>query len=142
MPFSFFDHTGDIGVAVSAPTLSDLFREAVEALAEAVTDPATVRMEAEVAVEVDLTAPALDLLLADWLREALYEFDAHEFLVRTAAAEIERSATGCRLKGTLRGERFDPARHGVKVLVKAVTYHGLDVRETSGGWSATVIFDI
>lgn len=31
---------------------------------------------------------------------------------------------------------------GVKILIKAVTYHGLHVREADGIWTATVVFDI
>jgi len=42
----------------------------------------------------------------------------------------------------MRGERFDAARHPLKVQVKAVTYHGLEVARDEGGWRARVIFDI
>jgi SHS2 domain-containing protein len=40
------------------------------------------------------------------------------------------------------GERRDASRHGLKLLVKAVTHHGLRVERTSEGYVATVIFDI
>jgi SHS2 domain-containing protein len=30
----------------------------------------------------------------------------------------------------------------MKVLLKAVTYHGLEVKEAAGRWAATIIFDI
>ena len=46
------------------------------------------------------------------------------------------------IAGTLRGEPRDPSRHPLKLLIKAVTYHGLHVAETRDGYEATVIFDI
>ena len=43
---------------------------------------------------------------------------------------------------TLRGEPRDALRHPLKLLIKAVTYHGLHVVETDDGYEATVVFDI
>jgi SHS2 domain-containing protein len=51
-------------------------------------------------------------------------------------------ATAWRLQATLSGEPFDRERHAIKVLIKAVTYHALEVREEADGWHATVVFDI
>lgn len=140
MSFSFFDHTGDIGVAVNAPTLPELFRDAVEAMSEAITDRAQIAHTSRTTVQLE--AAELDLLLVDWLREALYEFEAHNLLIRTGEAIISDVDSAWTLRGAFIGERFDPVRHAVKVLVKAVTYHALEVKATANGWSAIVIFDI
>jgi SHS2 domain-containing protein len=140
VPFSFFDHTGDVGIKLEAPTLPQLFQAAVEAFAQAITDPARVSPRTDVAVELSAAAP--DLLLADWLRETLYQFEARDFLASTADADVEVEAAACRVRGTLHGERFDPSRHAIKVLVKAITYHRLEVVRAAGGWAATVILDI
>ena len=40
------------------------------------------------------------------------------------------------------GEPRDEARHPLIHEVKAVTYHGLTVERTDGGWLAEVIVDI
>ena len=42
----------------------------------------------------------------------------------------------------LSGSRLDPGRHDVRVTVKAVTYHALEVRQTATGWHARVILDV
>jgi SHS2 domain-containing protein len=49
-----------------------------------------------------------------------------------------------RLRGQAWGEPRDDARHPVKVLLKAVTYHGLEVGPVadSGDWRARIVFDI
>ena len=138
MPFAFFDHTGDVGVRLTGRTLDDLFRAAAEAFTTTLTDPGSV--ERRQTVTLTLEAPALDLLLVDWLNEILYRFEVGQFLV--GDAEVQVNGTAARLHGTLSGEVFDASRHRIKVLVKAITYHALEVREGAGGWHATVVFDI
>ena len=61
---------------------------------------------------------------------------------RSNAPPASHAAAAFRLQATLGGEPFDAQRHGVKVLIKAVTYHALEVREDPDGWQATVVFDI
>jgi SHS2 domain-containing protein len=57
---------------------------------------------------------------------------------------VEEAAGGAlRLAATARGETYDPERHPIKVLIKGITYHGLEVVEGADGrWRARVIFDI
>ena len=40
------------------------------------------------------------------------------------------------------GEPFEPGLHELKTAVKAVTYHGLSIRQENGLWQATVIIDV
>lgn len=138
--FEFFDHTGDVGVDLSAPTLEELFASAAEALAATLTELDTVQPREEKLLSV--AGPEPDLLLVDWLSELLYRFDAERWLARTAAVTIWHDPHRLRVEGRVRGEPMDPVRHPLKVLVKAVTYHGLHVTKTPTGWSARVIFDI
>ncbi len=146
MSFFFFDHTGDIGVRVTGRTLDQLFEAAAGAFTEALTD--SVRVEPRRQVSLALEAPALDLLLVDWLNEILYRFEVEQFLVAAVRVHVDRCDPGSRsnaaaaLHATLTGEAFDPRRHAIKVLIKAVTYHALEVREDDEGWHATVVFDI
>ncbi len=140
MPYEFFDHTGDIGVRVTGATVEGVFAEAAVAFADTVTDPA--RIEERETVHVALRGPALDLLLVDWLNEILYRFDAAQFLTARAKVVLRASGGEHQLDAILQGERLDPARHPVKVLVKAVTYHALDLGKTAEGWRATLVFDI
>jgi SHS2 domain-containing protein len=134
----FFDHTGDIGVRLRAPTLAGLFEQAAIALTDAMTASA---VNCRVSEEIALESSDLDLLLVDWLSELLFRFDARGLLVARAHVEIVR-ADVYRLGARVEGEPLDPARHGMKVLLKAVTYHALEVKETPEGWFAQVIFDI
>jgi len=151
LSFSFFDHTGDIGVRLSGRTLDDLFESAAAAFVDSITDPA--RIKPRRAIRVELESSALDLLLVDFLSEILYRFEVKQFLVAAVQVHIvgrdlgrERQGTppakAWRLHATLSGEPFDRERHGIKVLIKAVTYHALEVTEDADGWHATLVFDI
>ena len=140
MPYYFVDHTGDIAVTLNASTLPQLFGDAACAFTDVITALDTV--EPKRPEEIDVDAPELDLLMVDFLSELLYRFDTRGWLTRFAEVELREKDGGWSLQGTLRGERLEPARHGVKVLVKAVTYHGLHVRRSHGLWTADVVFDI
>lgn len=140
MPYHFLDHTGDIAVSLSGQSLAELFGDAAVAFTDSIT--AVDKVEPKRPEEVNVDAPELDLLLVDFLSELLYRFDTRGWLTRFAEVELHEQDGGWSLQGTLRGERLEPSRHDVKVLIKAVTYHGLHVRHAEGGWTATVVFDI
>ena len=140
MPYEFFDHTGDIGVALVGRTVDELFASAAAAFSDAITP--LVAIEPRRPEELDVAAPELDLLLVDFLSELLYRFDTRAWLVREAQVEVRERDGGWALAGTLLGERHDPQRHPIKILIKAVTYHGLQVAEHDGTWTARVVFDI
>jgi SHS2 domain-containing protein len=73
------------------------------------------------------------------LNECIFQFDTYGFVARRA--ELKELSEG-RARAVLWGEEFDPGRHPRGLLVKAATYHNLDIRKTDGLWEAEVIFDI
>jgi SHS2 domain-containing protein len=140
MAYQFFDHTGDVGVALTGRTLDELFASAALAFADTMTPLSGI--DPRRPEELDVAAPELDLLLVDFLSELLYRFDTRAWLTREAQVEVRECDGGWQLLGTLIGERLDPARHPMKILIKAVTYHGLHVTNVDGTWRANVVFDI
>ena len=140
MAYQFFDHTGDIGVDVRAASLEQLFAEAASAFTEILTEPALV--VPRVSEEVGLRSPEVDLLMVDWLNELVYLFETRAMLVRSARVTLGRDGEEHRLDATIEGEPFDPLRHPIKVTIKAVTYHALEVLETAGGWRARIVVDV
>ena len=54
--------------------------------------------------------------------------------------EVQVDANG--LKGAALGEPLERTRHTLLHEVKAITYHGLRVDQSSDGWIAEVIVDI
>ncbi len=140
MAYAFFDHTGDVGVSLTGRTLDELFASAALAFTETLTPLEGV--EARRAQEVEVAAPELDLLLVDFLSELLYRFDTRGVLTREARVEVRPRDGGWALQGTLVGENHDPQRHPVRVLIKAVTYHRLEVTRQLDEWRSDVVFDV
>ena len=140
MAYEFFDHTGDVGVSLTGRTLDELYASAALAFTDTITPLEGV--EPRQPEELDLAAPELDLLLVDFLSELLYRFDTRGVLMREAQVEVRERDGGWALQGTLVGERHDPARHPVRILIKAVTYHGLEIARQDDEWRCRIVFDI
>jgi SHS2 domain-containing protein len=135
--FRIIDHTGDTGVVVYGKSIAELFGHAAEAFFELITEPGKIR-ESEFR-EISVEADELEELLVAWLNEFLYLFDTQGLLFR--GFEIVH-LDGRRLEATARGEAYDEGRHPIKTLIKAVTYHQLEIRQEKGIWKARIIFDL
>ncbi len=141
MAHRFLSHTADLRLEVTARSLVELFAEALVGFTEAMTESESVAERQQWPVEAE--AGDLPGLLVAWLEELLFHFDARGLLPRRARVKTAGESGNYRLEATVFGEPYDPARHPIKVLLKAITYHGLVVEEVEGvGWRAEVIFDI
>jgi SHS2 domain-containing protein len=135
--FRVLEHTADVGFEAYGRTREEVFANAARALMSLLVDLESV--EPREAVEVAVEAPDAPSLLVNWLSELLYLEDAEKRLFRDFDII---SLDDRHLKATARGEPYDPARHAIKLLVKAVTYHQLALEETAAGWRAQVYVDI
>ena len=131
-----FEHTGDLGIEVAAPTRLELFRRAALALSALLVEPSNIESGEHYTVEV--TAADDIELMHDLLTELLQLFAADGFIWCQAAVEERDGA----LHVTLKGEPFDPSRHKPRGEIKAVTYHQLRVENIGNEWRARIIFDV
>lgn len=135
--YELVDHTADIGVRAWGATPAEVFEQAARALFSLVCDPERVG-ESE-SVEVALEAEAMDLLLAAWLNELLYIFEARRLLLaRFDVLEMGER----RLRARVTGELMDSERHVLCGGVKAATLHGLVLEERAGGWEGFILLDV
>lgn len=140
MSWTQIDHTADIGLDLRAPTLEELLVEAARGFCDSITDLQAVRASEERTFE--LTATDHEELLICWLEELHFAFESDHFLPSRVEVELDGSGERIRLHASVHGEPYDPDRHPLKVAIKAVTYHQLQVVETDDDWQARVIFDI
>jgi SHS2 domain-containing protein len=135
--YEVIDHTADIGIAVHARVLPELFETAAEALFALIVDAGSVENRAWLARKIE--ADDLGGLLVAWLNDLLSVFSGEAFVPKVFVVdEVSES----RLRATVHGEPVDPARHRFRRDVKAATYHRLEVSRDDTGWRATVIFDV
>ena len=92
--------------------------------------------------EVERALAAVPASVHGVLEEVLFRFEVGGFLPRTTRATVAEHGREWVAELEVSGERRDPARHPVRVLIKGVTYHALAVERVAEGWRAKVIFDI
>jgi SHS2 domain-containing protein len=134
-----FDHTADLGLAIRAADLDDLFRTAAMGLFDCiVANRAAVRVECTEPVHIEADSPPE--LLRAWLSELIFRSEtSHRLYTRF---EVRVSADGRSLEAEVGGEPIDPNRHMLDHEVKAVTHHGLVLRQDGTEWVAELILDI
>jgi SHS2 domain-containing protein len=138
--FEVFEHTADLGIRVRASSLNELFVDAGRGLIAQLANLAAVR---PVTVKtITLTSDSLEYLLFDWLSELIYTFEESRLLLGEFEVLVTEVAGVFQLTANCRGEVADVARHELDHEVKAITYHGLFVRQSTDGWEAEVIIDI
>jgi SHS2 domain-containing protein len=135
--FRFISHTADLGVIIFGKTLPELFQNAAESFFSIVTELEDIR-ENEIR-HFSLNAPNLEELLVAWLNEFLFLFETEMLLFRRF--EI-KDLTENNLKATAWGEKYIEGRHPIKRVIKAVTFHQLQIREKNGHWQTQIIFDL
>lgn len=131
------DHTADEGMVVRADDLPQLFERAAFGMFRVLVDLEAVRPNR--CVPVTVQAPDRQALMVRWLSELHFLHETErlvfaEWHVRTITTEA--------LTAEAWGEKIDPARHTVYTEIKAVTFHGLSVKDLGGSWEARVIFDL
>ena len=135
--FDIIEHTADVGITAYGEDMNQLYSNASLALFSLITDIQSIKENLQHQVEIN--SANRDNLLVEWLNELIYLFDAEHLLFnRCEIASLNNN----QLKATCYGEKFDPARHRIKMDVKAATYYMLEVVGDSKGYRAKVIFDI
>jgi SHS2 domain-containing protein len=147
--FEVVEHTADIGVRAYGRTLADAYAQTARGMYSLMTDLGTVRPAEERKLEV--AAPDRESLLTEWLLELLYLTESEGLLFSRFTVEIDEAAGPAShdgpapplmLRATVSGEPLDATRHEFGLEIKAVTWHRLEVSESTRGYQTQVIFDV
>lgn len=139
--FKFFEHTADTIFEGYGRTFEEAFANAALAMEEVMTDTAKVKP----AKEEKITASGQDMkaLLYDFLEKFLILKDAKNMLFsKISVVEIKETKEGYKLQATAKGEAFNPNKHTDKTVVKAVTYHEMEIGEKDKKKYVRVLVDI
>lgn len=135
--FEFFDHTSDVGVKAFGDTLDQAFENSALAVFELMTD--TSRVKGERKFEVDIEGLDMENLLYRWIESLLAEYDYS--LTLFSKFQVKIYPDDFKLHGIAYGERFDPKVHERRTVVKAMTYHELEIKRNEH-WTITFVVDI
>jgi len=130
--FTEIEHTADWALIVWAPNLGHLFALAAEGMYWLME----VTLQSEPIVErvIELESADTESLLVAFLSELLYlsEMEGIGF------NRFEVSVVKNRVTAAVRGA----AMASQKKEIKAVTYHNLNIENTAGTYSVTIVFDV
>jgi SHS2 domain-containing protein len=132
MPFEEIQHTADWSLHAWAEDLPGLFAEAARGMGalagmRLVDGPRTRR-------KITIRDPDAESLLVSFLSELLYlgeeeKLGFDEFDLRFEVDRLEAEIGGA-------------AIHSINKIIKAVTYHNLQIRQTGKGFEVEIVFDV
>lgn len=131
-------HTADIGFKISSATLGGLFEEAAAAFTDCLVEKGGLSVP-KTRQTFRLEAASLEELLVTWLEELLFLFETKGLVGVTfdvKHCEIKNFEAEVGLM------EWDEKDQPLKTQVKAVTYHGLQVKKTERGFEAQIILDV
>ena len=135
--YEFFEVTADEGLRAWGRSMGEAFVNAARGMFDLVVDSSGLCPVESRRIQVE--GRDREALLVAWLSELLYRFEVEGFV----PVEYEIVNLGDRqLEAKVRGDILDPTRHSVKGLIKAATYHLLEVKETGGRWQVQVVLDV
>ena len=135
--FEHFEVEADVGVRAWGASRAEAFAHAAEGVFALVVAPSAVASTET--REARAQGASLEALLVNWLNECLYVHEIEGFAVARVEVDTYRDDL---VHGVLHGEPIDPSRHPLGTIVKAVTHHKVEVRESPGRVDVQVIVDI
>jgi SHS2 domain-containing protein len=127
------EHTADRAFRIRGRNLPELLENAAQAMVALDGEPPAVECFTRRVIEVE--GSDRETLLVNWLNEILYlEQTRNEFYDHFLLSDVTKN----HLRAQLYGRQLD---HSVTSL-KAVTFHNLEVKESSEGLEATIVVDV
>lgn len=132
---SFEEHTGEVRLAVSAPTREELFAEAGRALAELMLGELTEAPESAKEETLHVWARDPTTLLVEWLNELVFRSEvSKQVFTRFRIDHVDDTS--------VRGAAWGLTPEFIKTAVKAATLHDVVMERAPGGWHASVVLDV
>ena len=128
--FEYFDVTADIGFKSYGENLNEAFENAGLAIFNIISDTSDISPDVAESFEIDSEDEVS--LLYDYLEELLFYHEIDFMLFSEFDVVIERADDCYHLEATIRGEAIDWSKHERKAEIKAITFHMMDVKKTSG----------
>jgi len=138
--FIFLEHMADVEFEAFGESLEEVFEQAVLALQATLF---TGKVQENIKKRVIAEGKDREQLLANFLNELLFLFDAEQFLVANVERiKIVEKDKRFQLTAEIQGDLSE--RYEIKTYVKAATYHGMKIAfdKKKNIWNARVVLDV
>lgn len=142
--FEEFDHTADIGIKVYGEDLKALFINAARGMFTVMrSDDGDGLLGAERnsthSERIEIASTDQATLIHDWMSELLFlHTTKKKYFTEFKIDELDET----HLKAVAKGFTISDEDEHLLMDIKAVTYHGLEIKKISDGYTAQIIFDI
>ena len=137
--FEFLEFaTADVCFKAYGKTLEEAFANAALAMFEIMLE--TRNVEQKIVKEIEVKGEDLKSLMFEWLNGLLFYVDAESLAFSRFEVRIDEDQM--KLSAKVSGEPIDQAKHRTKIDVKACTYHGMEIKQSDGMWTAQVLIDV
>ncbi len=89
-------------------------------------------------MDIEVEGYDLENLMYRWIEALLFYYDTELLLF----SRFKVAINDLKLKGKAFGERFDESRHERRTVVKAMTYHEMEIRKYDGKFEIKFVVDI
>ena len=139
--YKFIDHTADIAAEVSAENYNDLFIVSAQAWKESVAEDFLPDNPEEKIIEI--SDRSLEELLVHFLSELNYFLLVKSWIFSGVKnISVEQKETQFTAKIKILGEPVDENKHELKIEIKAVTFHQMNIKYGDGKYKTRIVFDI
>ena len=131
--FQEVEHTADWAFRAHGRDRAQLFTNAAQGMFE--LQGGAAEGEASVAREIAVSGTDRETLLVNWLNELLYLQETQQEsysrfdILESSDTHLRASVHGC--------SHWPQGR-----MIKAVTFHNLEVKPSATGWEATIVVDV
>ena len=141
--YQIVQHTADLCIRVWGKSWKDLLEESARGMMSQIIPMETV--EENDSSELVVQGENGEELLLNWLREILFLVEGGMVFSSFCIHEnnfSEKEKGKYRFHAALGGEKLDPARHDICTEIKAVTRHGLSLKQRGSWWETSILFDV
>lgn len=149
LKFEFLEHTADVKMRAFGATLEELFANVVLGMAAIqIRNPKSLSprqageirkkfqiSKSKIQKNIKIQSENIETLLVDFLSVILTQSD----IEHAVFTEVKiKKLTAQEIKAEIFGAEVDKFDEDIK----AVTYHGVEVKKKNGNWEAVVLFDV
>ncbi len=142
-PFEYLPHTADVAFVAYGPTFASALENAARALLDTMLDVKRIKRLRSKTIRIEIGDAARSREDVAWyiLQDILSRIDAEKLNAYDfRVSGFGESGSGARVAGTLLCK--DEPGDFALLAVKAVTPHGLEVKESRGACSISVVVDV
>lgn len=139
--YYFIDHTADIAFVVEGDTIEELFIASALAWKESVVEE--FQPLSKIGKEIVIEDSSYEELLVHFLGELNFLFQTGSWILTDITEiKIEEVGNTIRLSAALTGEEIVESRHKLKMEIKAVTFHQMEIRKINDKFFTRIVLDI